>query len=87
MKRHALVVLVIGGLVAAAGLVALADTPDNQAIRQNRKKYEGTWRVVALEVNGVQAPETDARKITVTNGADGTWAVQAGCCCRGFSSC
>jgi uncharacterized protein (TIGR03067 family) len=42
-----------------------------------RKKYEGTWRVVALEVNGAKASEKNARKITVTNHADGTWAVEA----------
>jgi uncharacterized protein (TIGR03067 family) len=77
MRRHALMVLVIGWLVAVGGLVAAADTPENQAIKQDRKKYEGTWRVVALEVNGVQASETDARRLTVINQVDGTWVVMA----------
>jgi uncharacterized protein (TIGR03067 family) len=75
--RYALMVLVIGWLVAAGGLVATADTPENQAIKQDRNRYEGTWRVVALEVNGAKSSETDARKITVTNSADGNWAVKA----------
>ena len=77
MIRYALMVLVIGWQVGAGGPVAAADTPENQAIKQDRKKYEGTWRVVALEVNGAKASEADARKMTVTNGADGAWAVTA----------
>jgi uncharacterized protein (TIGR03067 family) len=77
MIRYALLVVVIGWLVATGGLVATADTPENQAVKQDRKKYEGTWRVTALDVNGVIMSESDARKFTVTNNADGAWAVKA----------
>ena len=62
---------------AAGGLLAAADAPENQAVRQDREKSEGTWRVAALDVNGVKASEADARKLTVTNGADGAWAMRA----------
>jgi uncharacterized protein (TIGR03067 family) len=75
MKRHALMVLVIGWLVAAVALVAAADTPEQQAVKQDRQKYEGLWRAVALEVNGSKAAAQDAEKITVANHADETWAV------------
>lgn len=77
VTRYALMVLVIGWQVAAVGPVAAADTPENKAIKQDRKKYEGTWQAVALEVDGVKAAEADARKITVTNQVDGTWVVKA----------
>jgi uncharacterized protein (TIGR03067 family) len=77
MSRYALMVLVIGWLVAAGGLVAAADTPENQAIKQDRKKYEGTWRAVSLAVDGNKAAAQDAQKITVINHGDGTWVVRA----------
>jgi len=66
-----------GWQAAADGVVAPADATDNQGVKQDREKSEGTWRVAALDVNGVQASKADARKFTVTNGADGAWALQA----------
>ena len=48
----------------------------DEAIKKDRKYIEGTWRVVALEVNGNKAKEEDARKITVVNGSDGTWSIR-----------
>ncbi len=77
MSRYALMAVVMGWLVAVGGLVIAADTPENRAIKQDRKRYEGTWRVVALEVNGVKASEADARKLTVINHADGAWVLTA----------
>lgn len=49
--------------------------PREEAIKQDRKRIAGTWRVVALEVNGNKAMEEDARKLTVVNGSDGTWTL------------
>jgi uncharacterized protein (TIGR03067 family) len=47
----------------------------DEAIKKDRKQIEGTWRVVALEVNGNKANDEDAKKITVVNGPDGTWSL------------
>jgi FkbM family methyltransferase len=47
----------------------------HDAIKKDRKQIEGTWRVVALEVNGNKVLEEDAKKLTVVNGADGTWSL------------
>lgn len=57
--------------------VALADDAKDKAIKRDRKKIEGKWRVVALVVNGNKAKDEDARKITVVNGSDGTWSLRS----------
>ena len=46
-------------------------------IKLNRQRIEGTWRVVALEINGNKVGDEDAKKITVIFGADGSWNVDA----------
>ena len=55
--------------------LAAADDKD-KAIKEDRKKYEGTWQVVSLEVDGNKSAEEDAKKITVVNEADGKWAIE-----------
>jgi uncharacterized protein (TIGR03067 family) len=67
----------VGLLFVAVPLLAAGDARD-EAIKKDRKKYEGTWQVVSLEVDGKQTPEEDARKITVVNEADGKWAIEVG---------
>jgi uncharacterized protein (TIGR03067 family) len=62
--------------MAVATIIAAADAKDD-AIKKDRKKLEGTWRVVALEVDGNKATEEDARKLTVVNGSDGTWSLRS----------
>src|SRR5437762_3231241 len=52
------------------------DNAKDKAIKKDRQAYVGTWRVVALENNGNKSNEDDAKKITVVNGADGTWSIQ-----------
>jgi uncharacterized protein (TIGR03067 family) len=76
MRRHTRIVVGIGWLVLAAGLVAAADVAQEEAIKKDRQKYEGVWRVVSLDINGTRAADRDARRITVANHADGTWAVR-----------
>jgi uncharacterized protein (TIGR03067 family) len=63
-------------LFVVTGLTAAGDDKD-KAIKEDRKKYEGTWQVVSLEVDGNKAGEVDAKRITVVNEADGKWAVEA----------
>jgi uncharacterized protein (TIGR03067 family) len=48
----------------------------DDAIAQDFKRYEGTWRAVSLVINGEAARPEDARNITVVNQADGTWIVR-----------
>lgn len=69
--RHSLsVVLVVGTLVAA---VASAD----DAIKKDRQQIKGTWQITTLEINGSQAKDEDAQKLTVVNGSDGTWSIRS----------
>ena len=69
--------LVIGALLTAIGAIASADDAKDEAIKKDRKQIEGTWRVVALEVNGNKAMEEDAKKLMVVNGTDGTWSLHS----------
>jgi uncharacterized protein (TIGR03067 family) len=55
---------------------APGDEAQDEAIKKDCKRYEGTWQVVALEVDGNKANEADGKKITVVNEADGKWAIQ-----------
>jgi uncharacterized protein (TIGR03067 family) len=45
------------------------------AIARDRRRIEGTWIAMALEINGNKAMEADARKLKVVIGADGSWNV------------
>ena len=63
--------LTIVGLVFGT---AVADDAE-EAIKKDRKKIEGTWRVTSLEIGGKKSAEDDAKKITVENRADGSWTL------------
>ena len=65
----------LGLALIAVAAIATADDAKDEAIKKDRKLIEGTWRVVALEVDGNKSPDEDARKITVVNGPDGTWTL------------
>lgn len=68
-------VLVVGALLMAiATMVSAADLKED-AVKKDRKQIEGTWRIVAIEVNGNKLMEDDARKFSVVNGSDGTWSL------------
>jgi uncharacterized protein (TIGR03067 family) len=77
MKKSLLAVVVVGLLVTPMARIATADDTKDEAIKKDRKQIEGTWRVIALEVNGNKAMEEDARKLTVVNGSDGTWSLRS----------
>jgi uncharacterized protein (TIGR03067 family) len=69
-------------LVAVAGLLRAADEQKDKdkdkekAIKEERKKYAGTWTVTSLTVDGQEASEEDCQKITVENEADGKWTIK-----------
>jgi uncharacterized protein (TIGR03067 family) len=64
-------------IIASGALLAATDDAREYAIKKDRGQIEGTWRVVALEVNGEKASEENAKKIMVINGSDGTWSLRA----------
>ena len=66
---------VLGFLLLVTAAIATADDAKDEAIKKDRKQIEGTWRGVALEVDGNKASNEDAKKITVVNGPDGTWTL------------
>jgi uncharacterized protein (TIGR03067 family) len=69
--------LFVGVLLTAVVARAFADEAQDEAIKKDRKLIEGTWRVVALEIDGNKSMDEDARKLTVVNGADGTWSLRS----------
>ena len=76
MRNHFFGLLFVGVLLTAVVARAFADEAQDEAIKKDRKLIEGTWRVVALEVDGNKSMEEDAKKITVVNGSDGTWSLR-----------
>jgi uncharacterized protein (TIGR03067 family) len=76
MRSSILVILTMGSLLTGIVVLAAADDEKQTAIKKDRKKYEGTWRVVSLEINGNKSSEEDAKKITVVNKEDGTWILE-----------
>ncbi len=75
MKHPFFELMVVGLLFTAFDPIAWADDAKDEAIRKDHKLIEGTWKIIALEVNGNKAKEEDARKLTVVNGSDGTWVL------------
>lgn len=45
------------------------------AAKIDRKRFEGVWKAVALEIDGNKADDSDARRIGVVFGIDGSWSV------------
>jgi uncharacterized protein (TIGR03067 family) len=75
MWRYAFIAVAV--VVGVAGLRLLrADDANDEAIKKDRKLYEGTWRVVSLEVDGNKVADEDAKKIVVVNKADGSWSIR-----------
>ncbi len=77
--RHSCIALLFAGsfLLAVVGAIDATDDSAAEAIKKDQKRYEGTWRAVTLEVDGNKAGEEDTKKITVINGADGTWTLRS----------
>jgi len=64
-------------VVSTLAVAAFADDAKNEAIKKYHEQIQGTWRVVSLEINGNRASDDDAKKITIVNGADGTWTARS----------
>jgi uncharacterized protein (TIGR03067 family) len=68
--------LVMGALLAGIGAIVSADDAKDAAIKNDRKQIEGTWRIVAVVINGEKAPDEVVKNFTVVNGSDGTWTLR-----------
>ncbi len=79
MPRFGVGGLFAGSLLLAVAMIAAADDAKDkeEAIKKDRRLYEGTWRIVALVVNGDKSAEADAKKFSVVNGADGSWSLRS----------
>lgn len=79
MKRAHFGYLFIGALALLMSMttIASADDAKEKAIKKDHKLMEGTWKIVALEINGNKSGDADASKFTVVNGADGTWSLRS----------
>ena len=75
MKIPFLRFLVVGLLAATA---AASDDAKDEAVKKDRKRIKGTWKIVELTVNGNQVAEADAAKLSVVNGSDGSWKLRSG---------
>jgi uncharacterized protein (TIGR03067 family) len=69
----------LGPLIVLTAMAAIASAEDSkdEAIKKVRKQIEGTWRIVALEIDGNKAIEEFVRKLTVVTGSDGTWSLRS----------
>ena len=66
---------IVAAFLMAMTAIASADDAKDEAIKKDRKLIEGTWRIVALELNGNKSNDENAKKLTVVNGRDGTWTI------------
>ncbi len=77
MKTCFLQYLVIGAFMTTMCAIATADDATDEAIKNDRRQIEGTWRIVELIVNGNRVKVEDARKLIVVNGNNGAWSLRA----------
>jgi uncharacterized protein (TIGR03067 family) len=77
MKNSFFGYLFVGFILTANGAIVSAADSLDEAIKKDRLVIEGTWRIVALEVNGNKTADADARKLTVVNGSDGAWSLHS----------
>ncbi len=76
--------------VLAPALVAAAQKPKDDAVKNELRKFQGSWRIVSVEASGKKLPEEDFKEVvlilegdrhTTRNGADrysGTFAIDPG---------
>jgi uncharacterized protein (TIGR03067 family) len=67
-------VMFIAVAVSSAATLA-ADAADEEAIRTDRARMAGEWRVVSIEANGNTNADSVVAGITVVNRLDGTWSL------------
>lgn len=74
MKTVSLRCLVVAFVLIPMSAIAVADDAKDGAIKKDRQRIEGTWRIVELIAYGIPA---DEKQLTVVNGSDGTWSLRS----------
>lgn len=74
MKVSAFLVVVPAAFVVGVGVLTAGG--DNDAIKKDRKKMEGTWRVISYQKDGKKTPAEQLEKTRSIFNADGTAMVQ-----------
>jgi uncharacterized protein (TIGR03067 family) len=74
MKTQTIIAGALTFLIAGFGSLDAGDDAKDEAIKKDRKRYEGTWRVASLVIDGTEVAEAD--KILVVTKADGSWLVK-----------
>ncbi len=65
-------------LVATAGLLVAGDAPED-AVKKEREKFKGVWKITSFERNGAKPiGDDDLEAITTTYDAEGKLKVEAG---------
>ena len=54
----------------------IAGDSKEDAIKKERKRFEGTWQVESAEVDGHKLSDDDAKAFTVINAVDGKWSIE-----------
>jgi len=73
MARYALALLAIGFLVSAQ---ARAQDSTDAAVKEERGKMTGTWKIVSQEINGKQTSDDQLQKYLVIFDANGNCTVR-----------
>jgi uncharacterized protein (TIGR03067 family) len=76
MMRYSIFGLLVVGVLLTT--IASADDAKDEAIKKDRTRIEGKWRITSLEINGNKAKDEDATKLTVVNDDKGTWNLRSG---------
>ncbi len=76
MMKYSLYAVLAAGVMLTSVATSIAAEPSNDdLVKKDHKQIEGTWRAVALDVNGNKSAEEDVKKLTVVNGSDGIWTL------------
>ena len=61
MKTLAMTFLSLGLLIATSGFALADDDAKKDAIKQDMKKLEGSWKMVSMEMNGKKATDEEIK--------------------------
>ena len=74
MGRSLLGLFVLGVSLSVIAAIAFADDAKDEAIKKDRKQIEGTWKIIAVTIDGSKETDQNIKNFRVVNGSDGTWS-------------